>query len=91
MSDAIVSLITWLRERPRLLLGIFLFILGTAFFYDFIAERHAAHFVGDRIRGFWTLFGLLGCIGMTKFMKGFGHAVLMKPMDFYTRSERGED
>jgi hypothetical protein len=91
MSNFIVSLIDGLRRKPKLLGGIFLFILGAVLLFDFTAERHAAHFFGDNVRGFWTLFGLLGCLGMTKFMKWIGHDVLMKPLDFYSRHESGEE
>lgn len=91
MSNFIVTFITDLRSKPRLLLGMFLFILGAIVFFDFLAARHVAHFAGDRIRGFWALFGLFGCLGMTKFMKWFGHEVLMKPLDFYSRSQSGEE
>jgi hypothetical protein len=89
--NAVVSFITALRERPRLLMGIFLFILGAVVFYDFLAERHEPHFAGDRIRGFWALFGVVGAVFMTKFMKGIGHAFLMQPTDFYSKSEKGEE
>ena len=65
--------------------------MGAVLLFDFIAERHGEHFVGDRIRGFWALFGLAGCVGMTKFMKGIGKAFLMQPGDFYTKHENGEE
>ena len=54
--------------------------------------RHGEHFVGDRIRGFWALFGLFGCLGMTKFMKWLAYGVLMKPLDFYDeKADSGEE
>jgi len=91
MSGFIVSTLTLLRKKPRLMLGIFLLILGATVFFDFTAERHAAHFVGDRIRGFWALFGVVGAVLMTKFMKGIGHAFLMQPTDFYSKKDEGEE
>ncbi len=91
MTDAIVSFITWLRDRPRLLAGLFLLLLGAIVFYDFLAPRHGVHFAGDKVRGFWAMFGLAGAWLMTKFMKWFGHEVLMKPTDFYTKHESGEE
>jgi hypothetical protein len=91
MSKLIVTIIDALRARPRLLKGIFLFILGFALFFDFYAERHGEHFVGDRIRMFWAFFGLVGAIGMTKFMKWIGYGFLMQPLDFYSRHDGGED
>lgn len=91
MSDFIVSFIDRLRAKPKLLAGIFVFILGSVVVFDFTAERHAAHFFGDRVRGFWAIFGFLGAVFMTKFMKGIGHAFLMQPMDFYAKRNKGEE
>jgi hypothetical protein len=89
--SVIVTAIDAMRRRPRVLLGGFVFLLGAIVLFDFIAARHGEHFVGDRIRGFWALFGLAGCVGMTKFMKGIGHGFLMQPTDFYSKNETGED
>ncbi len=82
----IASAITWLRERPQLLRGFFYALLGCIVLYDVFAPRHEAHFWGDNVRGFWALYGLLGSLGMAKFMKGIGHAWLMKPVDFWNRT-----
>lgn len=89
--SGIVMAIDALRRRPQMLLGGFIFLLGAIVLFDFIAVRHGEHFVGDRIRGFWALFGLAGCVGMTKFMKGIGAAFLTQPQDFYSKNETGED
>lgn len=86
----IASAITWLRERPQLLRAVFFAGLGLFVLYDVFAPRHEAHFGGDSVRGFWALFGLFGSMGMAKFMKGIGHAWLMKPTDYWDRA-RGEE
>lgn len=91
MSDFIVKFVDRLRSKPKFLGGLFLFILGAIVFFDFTAERHVPHFFGDRIRGFWAVFGCAGAILMTKFMKGIGHAFIMKPTDFYSGKDKGED
>ncbi|MBI5444851.1 MAG: hypothetical protein HY900_27015 [Deltaproteobacteria bacterium] len=88
--SATASAITWLRERPQLLRAVFFSGLGLFVLFDVFAARHEAHFRGDQIRGFWALFGLLGALGMAKFMKGIGHAWLMKPVDYWNRT-RGEE
>ncbi len=85
----IVRWIDALRERPYLLRAIFFSALGLFVLYDVYAPRHAAHFVGDKIRAFWALFGLVGCWAMARFMKGIGHLWLMKPVDFYA-DKKGE-
>jgi len=86
----IVRWIDALRERPHLLRALFFSALGLFVLYDVYAPRHAAHFVGDKIRAFWALFGLVGCWAMARFMKGIGHLWLMKPVDFYDRGGEGE-
>lgn len=91
MSDFIVNFVSGLRARPKFLKGLFLLILGGVLLFDLTAERHGAHFFGDRMRFFWALFGCLGAIGMTKFMKGIGHAFIMQPTDFYSRRDKGEE
>jgi len=88
--NPIASWITYLRARPRQLRAVFFSALALFVLFDVYAPRHELHFVGDRIRGFWTLFGLFGCIVMARFMKGIGHLWLMKPVDFYTRKDEEE-
>ena len=82
--------ITELRDRPRLLRAVFFAALGFFVLYDVYAPRHGVHFVGDRLRGFWAAFGLVGCILMARFMKGIGHLWLMKPEGYY-RQGGGEE
>ncbi|MBF0100166.1 MAG: hypothetical protein HQK77_04580 [Desulfobacterales bacterium] len=62
----------------------FIFLIGTVVF-DFFAERHEAHFWGDHIFGFWTIFGIFGCLGMIVICKGIAHAWLMKDENFYDK------
>jgi drug/metabolite transporter (DMT)-like permease len=52
---------------------------------DFFVERHEVHFAGDRIYGFWALFGLAVCIAMTYVCKGISHSGLGKVEDYYDR------
>lgn len=81
----IVRWIDWLRERPQLLRAGFFTALGLFVLYDVYAARHGEHFAGDRVRAFWAAFGLVGAWFLGRFMKGIGHAWLMKPVDYYTR------
>ncbi len=87
----LVTLISSLRRKPTLLMAGFILILGIAVLADAFAPRHGIHFVGDKIVGFWALFGLMGAIIMTKFMKWLAHSVLVKPLDFYDRFKDGEE
>ncbi len=86
----VVRWIDWLRDRPNVLQAVFYTALGFFVLYDVYAPRHEEHFVGDRVRGFWALFGLAGCWAMARFMKGIGHLWLMQPENFYTR-DKGEE
>ena len=88
--SATVRWIDFLRSRMGAVKAVFFGSLGLFVLYDIFASRHAPHFVGDQIRGFWALFGFLGCVLMGRFMKGLGHLWLMKPMDFYSRRD-GEE
>lgn len=89
-TNPIVGWIDRLRARPHVLRAAFFTALGLFVLYDVFAARHAAHFAGDRVRGFWALFGLVGCWAMARFMKGIGHAWLMKPPGFYGEKQ-GEE
>ncbi len=86
----IAAWITWLRERPQLLRAAFFCALGFFVLYDLYAPRHEAHFAGDNVRGFWSIFGLLGCLIMGRFMKGLGHVWLMKSPDYWNGNGEGE-
>ncbi len=87
MSARLVRLIDRLRERPHWLRAVFFGLLGLFLVYDVFAPRHGAHFWGDRVRGFWAGFALVGGLVMAKGMKGLGHLWLMKPVDYYDREE----
>ncbi|PIE70554.1 MAG: hypothetical protein CSA22_07620 [Deltaproteobacteria bacterium] len=78
-----VRLIGYLRDRSRVLLWIFIGFLLFSVCFDFWAERHEAHFFGDRIIGFWSLFGLGGCLLMIVVCKGIAHAWLTRKEGYY--------
>ena len=48
-------------------------------------KGHAAdeEFIGEEIRGFWSVYGFIGCIIMIIVCKGVGHAWLMKKENYY--------
>ncbi|GAB4275123.1 MAG: hypothetical protein Kow0092_30650 [Deferrisomatales bacterium] len=86
-AHLVVRWIDWWRERPSLLRAVFFSALALFVLFDVFAPRHEAHFVGDRIRGFWAAFGLVGCWAMARFMKGIGHLWLMKKPGYYEQGE----
>ena len=50
---------------------------------DFIIPRHEVHFFGDKIPGFWSLFGLSACVVIIIVSKWLGKNGLMKDEDYY--------
>ena len=52
---------------------------------DFIIPRHEIHFFGDKIPGFWSLFGFIACILIIVVSKWIGHHGLMKDEDYYDK------
>ncbi len=79
----LARIIGYLRERSALLRILFFGLLACIVGFDFMAERHEAHFWGDSIYGFWAMAGLGGCVVMTLFWKGLAHFILMKDKGYY--------
>ena len=49
----------------------------------FIIPRHEIHFFGDKIPGFWSLFGFIACVLIIIVSKWIGHMGLMKDENYY--------
>lgn len=79
----LVKLIGYLRDRSGLLRILFFGLLVCIVGFDFMAERHEAHFWGDTIPGFWAVAGFSGCVIMTLIWKGLAHFILTKDEGFY--------
>ena len=58
-------------------------ILVLLFIVDFIIPRHEIHFFGDKIPGFWSIFGFSACVGIIIVSKWLGKNGLMKDEDYY--------
>ena len=52
---------------------------------DFIIPRHEIHFFGDRIPGFWSLFGFISCALIIVVSKWLGHHWLVRDEDYYDK------
>ena len=50
---------------------------------DFIIPRHEIHFFGDKIPGFWSLFGFSAWVVIIIVSKWLGKNGLMKDEDYY--------
>ena len=58
-------------------------ILVLLFIVDFIIPRHEIHFFGDKIPGFWSIFGFSACVVIIIVSKWLGKIGLMKDEDYY--------
>ena len=58
-------------------------ILVVLVMVDFIIPRHEVHFFGDKIPGFWSLFGFSACVVIIIVSKWLGKNALMKDEDYY--------
>jgi hypothetical protein len=81
----VLRILKYLNEHSRMLKRLFFLLLALTVVFDFYAPRHEAHFFGDSIIGFWSLFGILGCLGMIIVCKGLSHVWLMKKEDYYDK------
>ncbi len=76
-------------QRFKTVKKIFYVSLVSIILFDISIHLHilpghiSEHFFGDKIWGFWALFGFIGCILMIKICKGIAHAILMKKEDYY--------
>ena len=50
---------------------------------DFIIPRHEIHFFGDKVPGFWSLFGFIACVLIIIVSKWIGHLGLMQDENYY--------
>ena len=50
---------------------------------DFFIPRHAIHFFGDGIPGFWSLFGFIACVLIILISKFIGHLGIMQDENYY--------
>ncbi len=48
-----------------------------------IVNKEHAHTAIEAVPGFWTLFGLVGCVAIILLSKWFGHSGIMTREDYY--------
>jgi hypothetical protein len=60
-------------------------VLALLVVVDFFIPRHEIHFFGDKIFGFWSLFGITACVLIIVLSKWMGHQGLMKDEDYYDK------
>ena len=77
----LVNMIETLRTKivKKIAYGILVLLVMV----DFIIPRHEVHFFGDKIPGFWSLFGFSACVVIIIVSKWLGKNGLMKDEDYY--------
>jgi hypothetical protein len=82
----LVRLIDFLRDRLPAVVRIGLVVLALLIVADalpFVVDKAHAHTALEHVPGFWSLFGLLGCLVLVLFAKTFGHAGISTREDYY--------
>jgi hypothetical protein len=81
----IVKYIEFLKKNIKSLRNILLGCLAVIILCDLVIPRDAAHshYFIDKIRAYWTLFGIAGCFLLLKIGKGIAHLFLSRDEDYY--------
>jgi hypothetical protein len=78
-------LLEYLHQRRMAIKWLFFASLVIIPICDFFAVRHEDIFIGDRIYGFWSMFGLIVCLAMIVICKWLAHAWLERDEDYYDK------
>ena len=78
-----VKLLEYLYERKVAAKWAFFGALALVLLYDFFATRHEAHFFGDNVFDFWSVFAFVICIAMIVVCKWIAHAWLERDENYY--------
>ena len=79
----LIDILEKLRTKTvkKLAYGILVLLVAA----DFIIPRHEIHFFGDKVPGFWSLFGFISCALIIVVSKWLGHHWLMRGEDYYEK------
>ena len=79
----LIDIIEKLRTKTvkKLAYGILVLLVAA----DFIIPRHEIHFFGDKIPGFWSLYGFISCVLIIVVSKWLGHHWLVQDEDHYDK------
>jgi drug/metabolite transporter (DMT)-like permease len=86
MTKKLVQLIDFLRDRLPAVVRICLGLLALLIVLDAIpavVHKEHTHTWLERLPGFWSIFGLVGCVVLIIASKAFGHAGIMTREDYY--------
>jgi hypothetical protein len=82
----LVRLIEFLRQHLKTVVRLCVAALAVLVLGDAIpamVDKEHAHTWVEHLPGFWTVFGLVGCILLILLSKGFGHLGIMTREDYY--------
>ena len=82
----IVKFIEFLRQRLKTVVRVSLAALLLLILVDalpFMVDKHHAHTAVEKLPGFWSVFGLVGCVIIILVSKWFGHLGIMTREDYY--------
>ncbi len=82
----LVKVIEFLRNRLKAVVWFCYGILGLLVVLDamsFIVNKEHAHTKAEHLPGFWSVFGLGGCVLIILLSKWYGHAGIMTREDYY--------
>jgi len=83
----LVKLIEYLRQHLKLVVRLCLVVLALLVVVDAIPalvdKSHHAHTAAERLPGFWSIFGFVGCLLIIFVSKWYGHAGIMTREDYY--------
>ena len=80
---SLIDIIEKLRTKTvkKLAYGILVLLVAA----DFIIPRHEIHFFGDKIPGFWSLYGFISCVLIIVVSKWLGQHWLVRDDDYYDK------
>ncbi len=80
----IIRLIEALRARPRLLRSLCFGLLGLLVLWDaLLLDKGKAHTGLEKLKGWWSLFGVAACALIIVFSKWLGHRGVSQGEDYY--------
>jgi hypothetical protein len=88
----LVNLIEYLRNHLKTVVWVSLGVLALVFLFDAVCvNKEHAHTHLEHLRGFWSIFGFVGCALIIVLSKWYGHAGIMTREDYYGPEEPEEE
>lgn len=82
----LVRMIDYLRARPLLVRRFAYGVVALVLLWDaLLLDKSYAHSALEKLPGFWSLFGLAGCVLLVLVAKGLGALGLLTREDYYDR------